>query len=119
MIAATHHPLSREARALYAALRTGRRNARVVDDLAVALGLPRRAVEKAGAELRDAGYLVGSATTEPAGYYRCATREEGLAVYRALRRRSIGQMARARAVLKAAMRLPVDEELTFWPEVAA
>ena len=83
-----------------------------LDRLSLVLGLPRRECERAVENLRRMGNAIGSGDE---GIYLCHTREEGLAAYRRLRSRYITQAVTARAVRRAALRLPSEQaELTLW-----
>ena len=83
-----------------------------LDRLSQVLSLPRRECERAVESLRRMGNPLGSGDE---GIYLCHTREEGMEAFKRLRARYMNQALTAKAVRKAARRLPSEQaELTLW-----
>jgi predicted transcriptional regulator len=93
--------LASEERIVLDLIRTGRDNARRVDDIAAAANFARRHIEEIVKHLiEDHCYCIGTGTKEPFGYYMITDPAEIENVYASLRRRGISTLYRAARLKK-------------------
>ena len=100
---------------LLAHIGNSRDTAVTYDQVSERSGVVRRDVERAVAAARDAGVPICAGDE---GLWRAETAQDAFYAYRSLRRRALGQLARAAAVKRTAFAMQRAEEsvvpLTLW-----
>ena len=106
---------------LYANLKRGRDGARSLSELAEAAGCPRRVLERGVQELRRRGYPIASGNE---GVWIAENYRDLAETYQQLRHRVVEQSRTAWKVRATMRRLRAaeevgEQEVLFWPEIAA
>lgn len=97
----------------------GRALAMSAAEIAGTLHLSTREVGALVAELIDDGHAVGSACTEPFGYFRCVTSEDVEQGSHHIRSRAMASLVRLAAFRKAAAPLLTPNQLAMFDVEAA
>ncbi|HPL62950.1 MAG TPA: hypothetical protein PK587_04200 [Syntrophales bacterium] len=105
-----HAEFTREEEAVYSLLRTGRNNAILVRKIAAETGMSGVAVRKIIRRLiMEHCILIGSAVSDPPGYFIPETPDEAIAATKTLRHRGIMILMRAAKLQRCSIELVFNQ----------